>query len=286
MVRGAAKGYTDAGYAVGVYSTPYLYESRRRRPAPGHPRVARGRPDLTRRGAAPVRRDWVIQGGTRSARPVGRGPARPQRHLPRRLGAAAALVPPVLITSPGLVWRGPVLGSRTLPGPDVDHEGEIVRLGLVARAALATALLLAASACGGSDTKEPTSVAVHDESPSASPSPTATPPQVPTAARNTTAGRIAFATYFVKAYNYAFATNDASPITSVGATGKRTRLHDVHRAQDLPRRPAGQGPPSRARRPARQAGLRDRAHPRQRLGRRHPEPRRRSAPTSMPPATR
>ncbi len=27
VVRGAAKGYTDAGYTVGVYSTPYLYES-------------------------------------------------------------------------------------------------------------------------------------------------------------------------------------------------------------------------------------------------------------------
>ncbi len=84
-------------------------------------------------------------------------------------------------------------------------------------------MLLAASACGGSDTKEPTSVAVHDESPSASPSPTATPPQLPTAARNTTAGRIAFATYFVKAYNYAYATNDATPITSVGVHRQAAR---------------------------------------------------------------
>ena len=95
-----------------------------------------------------------------------------------------------------------------------------MRLGLVARAAIATA-----RAAGrirvrrGSDSKEPTSVAVHDESPSASPTPTDTPPQVPTTARNTSAGRIAFATYFVKASNYAYATNDATPITSVGSPG-------------------------------------------------------------------
>jgi hypothetical protein len=76
---------------------------------------------------------------------------------------------------------------------------------------------MAASACGGSDSKEPTSAPVRDESPSASPSPTAPPPQLPTTARNTTAGRIAFATYFVKASNYAYATNDATPITSVAS---------------------------------------------------------------------
>jgi uncharacterized protein DUF6318 len=101
-----------------------------------------------------------------------------------------------------------------------------VRLGLVARATAvtaSTALLLATSACGGDDSKTPASAPVHEESPSASPSPTAAPPQLPSASGNTSAGRIAFATYFVKAYNYAFATNDATPITSIGATGKRTR---------------------------------------------------------------
>jgi Family of unknown function (DUF6318) len=96
-----------------------------------------------------------------------------------------------------------------------------VRLGLTARATAATALtvgLLAMSGCGGSsDDKDPTSAAVQEESPSASPSPTATPPPAPTTARNTSAGRIAFAKYFVKASNYAYATNDATPITSVGS---------------------------------------------------------------------
>jgi hypothetical protein len=95
-----------------------------------------------------------------------------------------------------------------------------VRLGLVARATAvtaSTALLLATSACGGGDSKTPASAPVHEESPSASPSPTATPPQVPAATRNTSAGRIAFATYFVKASNYAYATNDATPVTAVGS---------------------------------------------------------------------
>lgn len=98
-----------------------------------------------------------------------------------------------------------------------------MRLGLAARAAVATtaaALLLGTSGCGNDDTEDVPKVASQEDSPTASPSPTATPPAVPSVARNNTAGRIAFATYFVKAYNYAFATNDASPITSVGATGK------------------------------------------------------------------
>jgi hypothetical protein len=101
-----------------------------------------------------------------------------------------------------------------------------VRLGLAARAAVATtvaALLLGTSACGSKEDSDVPKVAARDDSPSASPSPTATPPVAPAAARNTSAGRIAFAKYFVKASNYAYGTNDATPITAVAATGKRTR---------------------------------------------------------------
>jgi hypothetical protein len=63
VIRGAAKGYTDAGYAVGVYSTPYLYASvagalRMNVPewrAAGQTSRAEA---LSRCGS-----DWVIQGG-------------------------------------------------------------------------------------------------------------------------------------------------------------------------------------------------------------------------------
>jgi hypothetical protein len=63
VVRGAAQGYTDAGYTVGVYSTPYLYASvagdlRLNVPewrAAGQTSKAEA---LSRCG-----RDWVIQGG-------------------------------------------------------------------------------------------------------------------------------------------------------------------------------------------------------------------------------
>jgi hypothetical protein len=64
VVRGAAKGYTDAGYTVGVYSTPYLYDS-----VVGDLEMhvpewrAAGQ---TSRAEALNRcgKDWVIQGGT------------------------------------------------------------------------------------------------------------------------------------------------------------------------------------------------------------------------------
>ena len=63
VIRGAAKGYTDAGYAVGVYSTPYLYAN-----VAGSLRMnvpewrAAGQ---TSEGEARSRcgTDWVIQGG-------------------------------------------------------------------------------------------------------------------------------------------------------------------------------------------------------------------------------
>ena len=95
VVRGAAKGYTDAGYTVGVYSTPYLYEH-----------VVGDLPWASRSGAPPARPRAPRRCGGAArlgdpgrhgrARPVGRGRARPQRHLPRHLDADAALVPPVL----------------------------------------------------------------------------------------------------------------------------------------------------------------------------------------------
>jgi hypothetical protein len=97
-----------------------------------------------------------------------------------------------------------------------------VRLGNAARTAAATtaaatAGLLLLTGCGSDETT--VSAAPHRDSASASasPSPTATPPTAPPAARNTSAGRIAFAKYFVKASNYAYRTNDATPVTSVAS---------------------------------------------------------------------
>ena len=75
VVRGAAKGYTDAGYAVGIYSTPYLWEGVVGNLALRAARVARGRTDLPRRGAATVPRRLGDPGRPGGARPVGRGRA-------------------------------------------------------------------------------------------------------------------------------------------------------------------------------------------------------------------
>ncbi len=49
VVLGAAKGYAEAGYRVGVYSTPRHLVRPRRRPEPGRAGVASGRPDLAGR---------------------------------------------------------------------------------------------------------------------------------------------------------------------------------------------------------------------------------------------
>ena len=99
------------------------------------------------------------------------------------------------------------------------HLGPRFRL-----AASAAALLLAVTACGSEeDTEGP--LAKSSESPSASPSATTstrTPPPVPEATDDE-AGRRAFAKWFVEAFAYAFATNDAGPITEVAATEERVK---------------------------------------------------------------
>jgi hypothetical protein len=64
VVRGAAKGYTDAGYTVGVYSTPYLYESVVGGLALGIPEWRAAGQTSRAEALRRCRRDWVIQGGT------------------------------------------------------------------------------------------------------------------------------------------------------------------------------------------------------------------------------
>lgn len=82
-----------------------------------------------------------------------------------------------------------------------------------------SALALAVSACGSEESEGP--LAEKSESPSSSPSASSspTPPPLPEATDDE-AGRRAFAKWFVEAFAYAFATNDASPITDVAATQK------------------------------------------------------------------
>jgi hypothetical protein len=63
VVRGAARGYEDAGYAIGTYSTPYLWESvvgnLALRAAEWRAAGQTSRDEALRR----CRGDWVIQGG-------------------------------------------------------------------------------------------------------------------------------------------------------------------------------------------------------------------------------
>lgn len=88
-------------------------------------------------------------------------------------------------------------------------------------------LLLACAACGGSDDPKSAPSAKASDSPSASasptPSPTPTGPAQPTkptppSPTNDKAGRIAFARYVIKAFEYGFGTNDVSAISSVQLT--------------------------------------------------------------------
>ncbi len=64
VVQGAARGYADAGYRVGVYSTPLLWSHGRGRPGARPARVAGRGADLARGGdSTGAGRDWSIQRG-------------------------------------------------------------------------------------------------------------------------------------------------------------------------------------------------------------------------------
>ena len=90
VVRGAARGYTDAGFAIGAYSTQALWQH-----VVGDLRL--GIPEWRAAGqtsrAEALRRcgkDRMFQGGPVRARSVGRGRPRHERHLPGDLGRARA----------------------------------------------------------------------------------------------------------------------------------------------------------------------------------------------------
>ena len=83
VVRGLARGYRSAGYRIGVYSTPLLWEGVVGDLSLGVPEWrAAGQTSmaeaLDRCGA-----DWVIQGGPAVLGAMGGGQPRSQRDLPR-----------------------------------------------------------------------------------------------------------------------------------------------------------------------------------------------------------
>ena len=63
VIRGAAKGYTDAGYAVGVYSTPYLYANVAGTLRMSVPEWRAAGQTSEREARSRCGADWVIQGG-------------------------------------------------------------------------------------------------------------------------------------------------------------------------------------------------------------------------------
>lgn len=63
VVQGAARGYTDAGYRIGVYSTPYLWQQIVGDLALGVPEWRPAGPSSRAAAEARCGDDWVIQGG-------------------------------------------------------------------------------------------------------------------------------------------------------------------------------------------------------------------------------
>ncbi len=63
VVRGAAQGYTDAGYTVGTYSTPYLWQSVVGDLALHVPEWRAAGQTSRAEALRRCRRDWIIQGG-------------------------------------------------------------------------------------------------------------------------------------------------------------------------------------------------------------------------------
>jgi hypothetical protein len=111
--------------------------------------------------------------------------------------------------------------GQTTPALLMPAEGDDVPLGPRIRlAACLSAVLVTASGCGDDETPEgPLAQKSGTSSPSPSASSSPEPPPVPEATDDE-AGRRAFARWFVEAFAYAFATNDATPITDVAATEK------------------------------------------------------------------
>ena len=90
-----------------------------------------------------------------------------------------------------------------------------MRPGLGSRAAVvAAAALLTVSACGSDAKEKPLELGDPDPTTSSAADSALEPPTVPAAA-NDKAGRVAFATYVIKAFEYSFATNDPAPIEAV-----------------------------------------------------------------------
>ena len=94
VVRGLARGYRAAGYRIGVYSTPLLWEGVVGDLSLGVPEWRAAGPDVDGRGARPVRCGLGDPG--RAGRPgaMGGGQPRPQRDLPGHGRRDGPVVPP------------------------------------------------------------------------------------------------------------------------------------------------------------------------------------------------
>ena len=131
VVLGAAQGYADAGYRIGVYSTPAIWAGIVGDLSLGVPEWRAAGQTSQEEALSRCGTDWLIQGGVGGARAVGRGragtatsPARAPR--PSWATTSGNLLEPALHgVSDGLGRRGPTTGtwpagwvSRT-PRPEV-----------------------------------------------------------------------------------------------------------------------------------------------------------------------
>lgn len=98
----------------------------------------------------------------------------------------------------------------------------------------ATTLLLATlTACGSEEEPEgPLADSSKSASASAAAKAEPTPPPVPEAGKDTAEARHEFLRWFVDAFGYAFATNDAEPIMEVAATEKSVRCGTCEAFED------------------------------------------------------
>lgn len=96
-----------------------------------------------------------------------------------------------------------------------------------------TLLLTTLTACGSEDEPEgPLAEGSKSASPSAEATAEPAPPPVPEAGKDTAQSRKEFVRWFVDAFGYAFATNDAEPIMEVAATEKSVRCGTCEAFED------------------------------------------------------
>ena len=120
VVLGAAQGYADAGYRVGVYSTPAIWAGLVGDLSLGVPEWRAAGQTSQEEALSRCGTDWLIQGGLGVLAQWVEDEPRPQHHLPGRRDPLGEYFPLAAVLAPAVESRGRSLGTGR---PQVSQGG-------------------------------------------------------------------------------------------------------------------------------------------------------------------